>query len=317
MSGATSSKGGLIRRLMQVGSDEVTHESPEAIPVPPEDTVDAASPAKAMPTDPAVTLRLLQVMGPVFRAALLYPGSAAPATQWARAVERMSQTVRAIAQQLARAHQDELDERWSAQTLQPAVAVVVGEYWVHGVLRMGEVHSVEAVPLDANEMAVGLASAITAVTADAVASGERSGLPDELMPGLTLITRYAADYARALHALGIAAAADAFVVSLAHAVMDTVDAAMTRHLTGHVDMPARRAAAAVAAIGFAVAAVEMRVSETLSALRGAGDPAAVVTADGYAHGYPWDLVVDDVRRGIDRLMGTYAYIVHRLDGVAA
>lgn len=88
------------------------------------------------PTGAQLTLSMLRAMGPIFRAALVYPGPTAPAVEWAQAIKVMSDVSAQVAGQLALMRTEELDVAWARRELHPAVAVIVGEHWLHTVIKM-------------------------------------------------------------------------------------------------------------------------------------------------------------------------------------
>ena len=71
---------------------------------------------------------LLEQVGPMFQAALVFPGASSPPTEFAAAIRRMSETTAALTRQVVQGSK-EADEAWAMERVQPCVARLVAEEW--------------------------------------------------------------------------------------------------------------------------------------------------------------------------------------------
>ncbi|MDQ1090609.1 hypothetical protein QE400_000022 [Xanthomonas sacchari] len=250
---------GMIRRLMSEGSAQPLPEpiaelhpestTPTDAAAPP-DIPPAAEAAQALPgeasatvepkatrstaaiadapTGAQLTLSMLRAMGPIFRAALVYPGPTAAPTAWALAIKTMSDVSAQVAGQLALTRTEELDVAWARRELHPAVAVIVSEHWLHSVIKMQRVESVSDIKLSAEDLLPGISAALRAVDecGNQRLAEDRSALAG-LLPSLALLLVDAQAYQALLEsdAVGLNVpelSVDKYMQAIAAAVVEAV-----------------------------------------------------------------------------------------------
>lgn len=311
---AAGSSGGLIRRLMVSPPEGV--DAPAAAPAGALDAPDATGGIGDVPGYAA----LLRSMGPIFRAALMYPGMDAEPAAWALAVGRMSDVSTALAQQLAQLRRDEMDVDWARRELHPALATLVAEFWVQALIRNGGARSVADIPLRSEDILPGLVAAERAIHAN---GGTRPAVPltieAELLPALGLVSVHAQRYVEMLTAqTDVAVSADGYLHGLAEGVLGVVERSVLRAVQQGVAADPFREALLRASVGIIVMAADGALHEMLQRLADASrqgqDVTALLSADGLVQGLPLGDTLRRVEVGIGRLAGTCLYITGRLEG---
>lgn len=313
---------GLIRRLM------TPQDAPAAAEVAPDIASDAAIEVSApLPESadavvsevaqatPRARVSLLASLGPIFRAALVYPGVDAPAGAWAGAIRRMSEVSAQLTDQVAKLQRDEIDIAWARRELHPAIILIVSEFWVAGVVRAKAIRSIEDVPLRAEEILPGLVAAERAVHGYARVR-EPVSLPveAELLPALAMVTTNAQACANLLRAhAGVEVSLDAYVAAVADALLAAVAQGADRAQMPGLDRQAFMVALLGASTGIVTKACELAINETLQQLRDLLKEGAAAPTMAEAK-LPAERTAQLIKDGIGRLAGTYAYIAQGMGG---
>lgn len=282
----------------------------------------AASAIAEAPTGAQLTLSMLRAMGPIFRAALVYPGPTAAPPAWAHAIKTMSDVSAQLAGQLALTRTDELDVAWARRELHPAVAVIVSEHWLHSVIKMQRVESVGDIRLSAEDLLPGLAAALRAVDecGNPRLAEDRSALA-ELLPSLALLQVDAQAYQALLEsdAVGLDVpelSVDKYMQSVAAAVVEAVHAQDARaKMGGALHGVEFREALLRSATGIVVKAGQSAVNESLERLHEAikaGAPTRWLGEEPLQHGFPVHRTIELIEQGLNRLAGTAIYIATKL-----
>lgn len=308
----------MIRRLMV--KDESVSAAGASTPI--EEVEPAVAPARASqaitadradaaPRAVRASVNLLASLGPIFRAALVFPGVDSPAGAWAGAVRRMSEVSTKLTNQLAQMQRDEIDIAWARRELHPAVVKIVAEFWIAAVLRGKGIRSIDDVPLRPEEMLPGLVAAERAAHGHAPMR-EPVALPVEveILPALALVTVNAQAYADLLRtSAGVEASMDTYVLAVADAVLAAIARGADRAEMPGLDRRTFMLALLGASTGIVVKACEVAINETLQLLTDAlnsGAPPPIPDS-----GFPIERSVALIEVGIGRLAGTYAYIAQR------
>lgn len=284
----------------------------------------AASPApvggqdgQAAPRAVGASVSLLASLGPIFMAALLYPGVEAPAGAWAGAVRRMSEVSTKLTDQLAQMQRDEIDIAWARRELHPAVVKMVAQFWMAAVLRPEGIRSVEDVPLRPEEMLPGLVAAERALQGYAHAH-EPIAFPVEveLLPALAGITVNAQTYANMLRAkAGVDLSLDAYLTGVSDALLGAIARGAERAAMPGLDRQAFSIALLSASTGIVVKACEVAINEVLQQLADAAKTGTAAPALPES-GFPVGRTAQLIEAGVGRLAGTYAYIAKQLGAVS-
>ncbi|MCF8869915.1 hypothetical protein KIP37_21905 [Xanthomonas campestris pv. campestris] len=274
------------------------------------------------PTGAQLTLSMLRAMGPIFRAALVYPGPTAPAVEWAQAIKVMSDVSAQVAGQLALMRTEELDVAWARRELHPAVAVIVGEHWLHTVIKMQRVQKVGDIKLSAEDILPGIVAALKAADdcGNPHLATERSAVA-ELLPAIALLQVNAQAYQALLQSDTVDLdvpdlSVDGYLQAVAAAVVDAVQTQDARaKLSGALHGDEFREALLRSATGIVVKAGETAVNESLARLHEAikaSAPGRWLSEEPLQHGFPLARTVELIEQGMNRLAGTAVYIASKL-----
>lgn len=321
-------RGGLIRNLMtreqasaNIAADAVVepaHDAPTDVQQeleiePAVGDVRSDSASAQSPPSPRARVSLLGSLGPIFRAALVYPGVSAPAGAWAGAVRRMSEVSAQLTDQLARMQSDEIDIPWARRELHPPIVQIVAEFWIAGVLRSRALAGVEDVPLRPEEILSGL------IAAERAAHGyarirEPLGLPIEadLLPALAMVSVNAQAYANMLrtHA-GVELSVDSYVAVVADATLTAIAQGADRMQVAGADRQSFMQALLGASTGLVAKACELAINEALQQLADTLKDRGKLPAE--ERGFPVERTTQLLSAAISRLAGTYAYVAQRME----
>lgn len=292
--------------------------SPQKAPIADDVVGSAHAPAAAEIGDVPGYVALLRSMGPIFRAALMYPGMDAEPAAWALAVGRMSEVSTALAQQLAQLRRDEMDVEWARRELHPALATLVAEFWVQALIRNGGAQSVAEIPLRSEDILPGLVAAERAIHTQ---GGTRAAVPltieAELLPSLALVSVQAQRYVDMLAPqAAMTVSADGYLLGLADGVLEVIERAVQRAERQGLAADPFREALLRAAVGIVVMAADGALHAMLQHLsearRQGHDVGTLLVGDGMIHGMPLGDTLQRIEVGIGRLAGTCLYITGKL-----
>lgn len=295
-------------------------DMPSELDSAPVDGDAAAQDAAGQSVAPAaapITATLMASMAPIFRAAMMYPGVDAEPNSWALAVGRMSEVSAKLAQQLALMRKDEMDVEWARREIHPAVARLIGEWWVQALIRNGGARSVAEIPLQVDDLMPGLIAAQRAIHANLAPAAMPLSVEAVILEAVTLTAVHAQRYADGLaRYMRGTISVDAYLQGVFDCLLAAVEEGVARAERQGIEPRGFRLSLAQASVGVVVTAVDAAINGALQQLGEAGargkDLSQLLGSDAFVHGMPLADTQARIKVGVGRLCGTTLYIASRL-----
>ncbi len=270
-------------------------------------------------TRPEVAV-LLEQVGPIFQAAMVYPGASSPPTEFAAAIRRMSETTAALTRQIVQSSK-EADETWALERVQPSVARLVAEEW-----------RIAAALFPANvdrEMACPAAVTIERLRPPVLASldvrgllhanGSEAALPIEAVAVAARLCSEASMYASRVEQFvpGMDVSPDLFLLNAVQFVQGETAAFQQRFRGGGRDVAAAFQVNALQSVALAFGRHSkgvMRAMADAETLQKRDAVAALLASDAFKSGFPTSDVLSDARVVIQRMAAMVSHVLRSLAG---